>query len=160
MYEEDRKRFSALPFGSPLCPPCSPMPSSPSPPFSTFQALPINHPSMVIWISCLQKSFNRKLILLCSSGRNFFVFSLLHNLGIKDTFIWLECIFSFIFEWFCQHWVRGCLAGIQATGPDYGVTDNRLPWPFGHGNSTYTSQWFKETFPKLMILHYKKLIPD
>jgi hypothetical protein len=47
MYEEDRKRFSTLSFGSPLCPPCSPMPSSPSPPYSTFHAHPINHPPMV-----------------------------------------------------------------------------------------------------------------
>ena len=48
MYEEDRKRFATLPFGSPLCPPCSPMPSSPSPPYAAFQAhLPINHPSLV-----------------------------------------------------------------------------------------------------------------
>ena len=33
LYEEDRKRFAALPFASPHCPPCTPMASSPSPPY-------------------------------------------------------------------------------------------------------------------------------
>ncbi len=32
LYEEDRKRFSMLPFASPHCPPCTPLASSPSPP--------------------------------------------------------------------------------------------------------------------------------
>lgn len=33
LYDEDRKRFAALPFASPHCPPCTPMASSPSPPY-------------------------------------------------------------------------------------------------------------------------------
>lgn len=49
MYEEDRKRFAMLSFASPHCPPCTPMASSPSPPYNAYQMagqphhhLPIN----------------------------------------------------------------------------------------------------------------------
>ena len=33
LYEEDRKRFAQIPFGSPHCPPCTPLAGSPSPPY-------------------------------------------------------------------------------------------------------------------------------
>ena len=50
LYEEDRKRFAQIPFGSPHCPPCTPLAGSPSPPYvnppggGTGQvAIPVGH---------------------------------------------------------------------------------------------------------------------
>ncbi|XP_071743446.1 potassium voltage-gated channel subfamily KQT member 1 isoform X39 [Lepeophtheirus salmonis] len=40
MYEDDRKKFAQIPYASPHAPPCTPCPSSPSPPF---QHMPTNN---------------------------------------------------------------------------------------------------------------------
>jgi hypothetical protein len=39
MYEEDRKK-QKIPSSAPRCPPCTPLPTSPSPPFAY-----VNHPN-------------------------------------------------------------------------------------------------------------------
>ena len=49
MYEDDRKRMATL--SSPRCPPCTPLPSSPSPPYAF-----INHPQNP-WV-CFYSNFD------------------------------------------------------------------------------------------------------
>ena len=40
LYEEDRKRTATMSCPTPRCPPCTPLPSSPSPPYAF-----VNHPA-------------------------------------------------------------------------------------------------------------------